>query len=81
MKLIVKESTLKRIVESVLLEYYDSEKLYSYSYVVDRLSKAPKSIKQYINVLPKIDCVDASGNQQTCTRIPEVVYVYLSGRY
>ena len=41
----------------------------------------PKEIRSYVQGLPYIDCTDSEGNKQICTKIPEVMYVYLSGRY
>jgi hypothetical protein len=79
-KIIIKESSLKRLVEN-LQENYDSNKLYKKSYILDRIKNAPKQIKKYTDLLPDIECYDAEGNQQVCTRIPEVLFVYLTGRY
>ena len=42
---------------------------------------APKEIRSYIQNLPYEDCFDSEGNKHVCTKIPEVLYVYLSGRY
>jgi len=42
---------------------------------------APKELKRYIKNLPHIDCTDNKGNKHICTTIPEVIHVYLSGRY
>ena len=42
---------------------------------------APKPIRDIVEKLPYIDCVDSQGNPATCTKIPEVIHVYLTGRY
>jgi hypothetical protein len=77
MKIVITESQAQRLIN----EYYDSEKLYSRDYIVSRLKKAPRELKKYIKDLPHVECTDSQGNPHTCTRIPEVVYVYLSGKY
>jgi hypothetical protein len=77
MKIVITESQAQRLIN----EYYDSEKLYSRDYIVSKLRKAPRELKKYIKDLPHVECTDSQGNPHTCTRIPEVVYVYLSGKY
>jgi len=62
-------------------EYYDSDKLYLRDYVVERLRKGPKELKKYIKDLPSITCSDSEGNEKICTKVPEVIYVFLSGNY
>jgi len=62
-------------------EYYNPEKLYLRSAIVDRLNKGPGYIKAYIPKLPEIRCTDGNGNDQICTRIPEVLYQYLFGNF
>lgn len=74
---------------SLITEYYDREKLYHRESLVKRLLMkdkkgyyvAPKSIRDYVETLPYIECYDSQGNKQTCTKIPEVIYVYLQGMY
>jgi len=75
------ESDIQRIVNKVLNEQYDPERIYDRSYIKDRLKNGPRELKKYIKELPIIGCWDAMGNPQTCTKIPEVIYVYLTGRY
>jgi 5-formaminoimidazole-4-carboxamide-1-beta-D-ribofuranosyl 5'-monophosphate synthetase len=80
---------LFNVFNSLITEHYDSEKLYNRELMVKKLNMknqkgffiAPKEIRSYIQSLPHIDCVDSEGNKQICTKIPEVMYVYLSGRY
>lgn len=79
-KIIIKESALKRLVSN-LNENYDPNKLYKRSYILDRIKNAPKQIRKYSETLPSIECYDAEGNEQVCTKIPEVLFVYLTGRY
>ena len=76
MKLLITESQYTNL----LSEYYDSEQLYSKEYVVKRLSKGPKYMKEYIKNLPHIDCTK-NGEPHVCTRIPEVVYQFLKGNF
>ena len=75
------ESEMVTLIERIIKEQYDSNKLYSRWYIVDRLQFAPKELKKYIKNLPYIDCTDNKGNKHVCTTIPEVIHVYLSGRY
>ena len=77
MKIVISESQYKNLV----LEYYDSEQLYSRDYVVNRLKNGPKELKKYIKNLPSLEYQDNEGNVKIFTKIPEVVYVYLSGNY
>jgi hypothetical protein len=77
MKIVISESQYKNLV----LEYYDSEQLYSRDYVVNRLKNGPKELKKYIKNLPSLEYQDNEGNIKIFTKIPEVVYVYLSGNY
>ena len=77
MKIIISESQYNNLI----LEYYDSEKLYYRDYVVDRLRKGPRELKKYIKDLPSLEYQDDNGNVKIFTKIPEVVYVYLTGNY
>lgn len=84
-KILISESQYKNILK----EYYEPDKLYHRETLVKRLLVknqkgyfvAPKEIRAVVERLPYIDCYDQDGNKQTCTKIPEVLYVYLSGRY
>ena len=42
---------------------------------------APREIRKYVKDLPDIPCQDMDGNETTCTKIPQVLYVYITGRY
>jgi hypothetical protein len=77
MKVLITESQYK----SLILEHFDSERLYDREHIVKRLMKGPRQIKEYIKRLPHIPCSDSEGNERVCTKIPEVIYVYLSGNY
>jgi hypothetical protein len=76
MKLLITESQYTNLIS----EYYDSEQLYSREYVVKRLSKGPKYMKEYIKNLPHIECTK-NGEPHVCTHIPEVVYQFLTGNF
>jgi hypothetical protein len=75
------ESEMVTLIEKIIKENHDSKKLYSRDYVVNRLKHGPRELKVYIKELPYIDCTDSQGNQHVCTTIPEVVHVFLSGKY
>lgn len=81
-KLILKESKLVSLIERIINEQrYDPDKLYSRWYIVDRLHNGPRELRKYIKDLPHIDCVNNKGDKHVCTKIPEVIHVYLTGRY
>ena len=75
------ESELVSIIKKMINESYDPNRLYSRNHVAYRLKMAPRELRRYIKELPHIDCVDANGNKHVCTKIPEVVYVFLQGIY
>lgn len=77
MKIILSEQQYN----SLILEYYDSEKLYSRNYVVDRIRRGPRELRKFVKDLPFIPCTDKEGNEIICTKIPEVIYVFLTGQY
>lgn len=80
-KITLKESELVSLIERIINEQYNPDKLYNRWYIVDRLNNAPLRLRKYIKTLPEIDCYDDKGNKKVCTTIPEVIYVYLMGRY
>ena len=80
-KITLKESELVSLIERIINEQYNPDKLYNRWYIVDRLNNAPLRLRKYIKTLPEIDCYDDKGNKKVCTTIPEVIHVYLSGRY
>lgn len=77
MKVILTENQYNRL----LLEYYDSEKIYLRERIVNSLMKGPQYIRQYIKKLPHIPIQDDKGNTIIGTKIPEVVYQYLHGNF
>jgi hypothetical protein len=77
MKIVISESQYSTLIN----EHYDSDKLYSRASVVNRLKKAPRELRKFANDLPSIPCTDGQGNETICTKIPEVVYIYFTGKY
>lgn len=77
-KIIITENQLKRLVNE---SYYDRNKLYSKQYIENVTKNASREIKNIVNSLEIIGCVDGAGNLSQCVRIPEVLFVYISGRY
>lgn len=76
-----KNESISNLIKKVLNEIYDSEKLYVRSSLLNRLSSAPKNIRDIVKNQKGIPCTTSDGNETICIKIPEVVQVYLSGRY
>jgi hypothetical protein len=89
MKILVSENIFSKVMVKLILENYEPNKLYHRESLIKKLLiknqkgffVAPKEIRSIIEKLPYIECTDSQGNDATCTKIPEVLYVYLSGRY
>lgn len=81
MKLKLTESELIGLIQKVLNEQYNQDKLYPKDYIVKVLRKGPQELKHIIKKLPSIPCSNGKGEETICTKIPEVVQVYLTGRY
>lgn len=77
-KILITESQLKRLISE---SYYDSNKLYSKQYIENVTRNSSREIKNIVKGLEVLGCVDGSGNLSQCVRIPEVLFVYISGRY
>lgn len=75
------ESQLVKLVRKVLNEQYEQDRLYPKEYIVKVLRSGPQELKHHIKKLPSIPCFNGKGQETICTKIPEVVQVYLSGRY
>ena len=78
MKIIINEKQYKTILRE---SYYDSDKLYSKQYIENITRNANRDIKNIVRSLEVIGCTDSNGNMIQCVRIPEVLFVYISGRY
>ena len=77
-KVIITEKQLRGIIEE---SYYDSQKLYSKEYIVNVTRTAPSNINNIVRGLEILGCTDRDGNTTQCVRIPEILFVYISGRY
>jgi hypothetical protein len=77
MKLVITENQYRTLVN----EHYDQDKLYLRSNIVSQLQNGPKYMKQYIQSLPSLECTDSEGNKHICTKIPQVVYQFLFGKF
>lgn len=78
MKIKITESQYNKIITET---YYDSDKLYSKQYIENVTRNASRDIKNVVKSLEVIGCTDKNGNMTQCVRIPEVLFVYISGRY
>ena len=78
MKIKITESQYNKIITE---SYYDSDKLYSKQYIENVTRNAPINIKNVVKGLEVIGCTDKNGNMSQCVRLPEVLFVYISGRY
>jgi len=76
-KIIINEKQYKTILKE---SYYDSDKLYSKQYIENVTRNANRDIKNIVKGLEVIGCTDNRGNMTQCVRIPEVLFVYISGR-
>lgn len=75
------ESELISLVERMVADYHDPNRLYRRDYIVNKLENGPRELKKIIKELPYIDCTDSKGETHVCTKIPNVVHVYLTGKY
>ena len=78
---VIKESSLDYLIENLINEQYDPEKLYYRDKLISRLEKGPYELKRYIKTLQVIVRQEDDGNTIVLTKIPEVIWVYLTGRY
>ena len=78
MKIRITESQYNKILTE---SYYDPNKLYSKQYIENVTKNAPRNIKNIVKGLEVIGCTDKNGNMSQCVRLPEVLFVYISGRY
>lgn len=74
----ITESQLKKIINE---SFYDSNKLYNKQFIENVTVKAPREIKNIVKSLEVVGCTDRNGNSTQCVRIPEVLFVYINGRY
>lgn len=76
-----RKESISSIIKKVLKEQYDSQKLYPVEQIYTMFSKAPAELKRIVKRLDPIPCVNNKGEERTCFRIPEVLHVYMTGRY
>ena len=67
--------------KSINESYFDSNKLYNKSYIDSVTKNADRNIKRIVKNLDTIKCQDKNNNPTECVRIPEVLFVYINGRY
>lgn len=67
--------------EQVMNEQFDNERLYPKNEILRLLKGAPRELKQIAKNLPNIPCENDNGERTICTKIPETIHVYLTGRY
>lgn len=73
---------MRNLIKKILKEsYYDSNKLYSKKYIEDVTRTSDRNIKRIVKNLDVIKCLDKNNNPTECVRIPEVLFVYINGRY
>lgn len=76
-----KNESIREIIRKVLKEQYDSNRVYPVKEIERMFSDAPLELKQIIKKLEPIPCVNDKGEKSFCYRIPEVLHVYMTGRY
>lgn len=76
-----RKESITDLIKKVLKEYHEKDRLYLHKYILERTKNAPFEIKQYVRNLKKVSCVNDKGESGICVKIPEVLYVYLQGRY
>ena len=54
----ITRKSLETLIENVLREQHEPDKLYSREYIVNVLRKGPRELKRYIKDLPHIQCFD-----------------------
>jgi len=70
-----------KIAESVITEQFNPDRLYPKDYILRVLKTAPKEFKSIKKQLQDIPCSNDKGEETVCTKIPEFLHVYLTGRY
>jgi len=85
MNLLITENQLKMLVS----EYYDGSKPYNREKLFKSLKSAPGYVKSHLKGLPRFYLynelgephMDETGKKVVYTRIPEIVYDYLHGKF
>ena len=76
-----KNEALENLIRKIISEVYKPERLYPVEDIYKQLYGAPLEIKKIVGRLQTIPCVNKEGVKKMCAKIPEVLYVYLTGRY
>lgn len=76
-----RNESLRSLIKRVLKEEYNKDLLYPVEQIYRMTSNAPYELKRIVKNLKPIACVNQAGEQRSCFKIPEVLYVYFSGRY
>jgi hypothetical protein len=76
-----RKESIRDVIKKVLREQYNREMLYPVEQVYMMTNQAPVELKRIVKGLKPIDCVNKSGEKRSCFRIPEVLFVYLTGKY
>ena len=76
-----KNEGLEKLIRRIIKEIYQPERLYPVENIYFQLKGAPVEIKKIVRDLKTIPCVNQNGVRKMCAKIPEVLYVYLTGRY
>ena len=67
--------------EEIIIEQYDGNRLYPKDEIMRLLKGAPKELRLAAKKLPSIECENDKGERTICTKIPQTIFVYLTGRY
>jgi hypothetical protein len=76
-----RNESLRDTIKKVLKEQYDSNRLYPVEGINNLMKKAPYELKKIVKRLNPTPCVNDLGEKKMCYKIPEVIYVYMTGRY
>ena len=76
-----KNESLRGLIKQVLKEEFQQKRLYPIDYIYSQVNNAPYEIKKLVKELKPISCVNEKGEKKMCAKIPEVLYVFLTGRY
>ena len=76
-----KNESLEKLIKKVIKEVYESERLYPVDQIYSKIGGAPSEIKRKVANLEAIPCINQDGVKKMCFKIPEVLYVYFTGRY
>ena len=76
-----RKESITSIIRRVLKEQFDPERLYPVEEIHYFMSEAPRELKRIVKNLKPIPCVNDRGEKRNCYRIPEVIHVFMTGRY